>query len=96
MPRGSLVGPAATSVQWPGELVRLQLRQAPVQALSQHTPSTHWFEAHSLEAAQMCPRGLGPQLPLVQAAGGSQSASTLQVLVQAAWVPFDGGAQRKG
>jgi hypothetical protein len=74
----------------------MQLRQAPAQALSQHTPSTHWFEAHSLAAAQVCPRGLGPHVLFVHAAGGSQSASTLHALVQAAGAPLVPGAQRKG
>jgi hypothetical protein len=38
--RGSTL-PVATVMQWPGDVGRLQLWQAPAQAFSQHTPSTH-------------------------------------------------------
>jgi hypothetical protein len=80
--RGSTF-PAAVVRQEPGEVGELQVRQAPAQAFSQHTPSTQKFEAHSLAAAQACPSGLGPQVPFTQAAPVSQSESTLHVLVQA-------------
>jgi hypothetical protein len=73
-PRGS-VFPAAMVRQWPGEVGRLQLWQAPVQALSQQTPSTHWFDLHSLLPAQAKPIGLGPQVLFTQAVPVSQSLS---------------------
>ena len=73
-PRGSVL-PAATVKQWPGEVARLQLRHAPVQAFSQQTPSTHCPVAHSLPPAQVNPSGFGPQVPATQAVPVSQSLS---------------------
>jgi predicted Abi (CAAX) family protease len=61
----------------------LQLRQAPVHALSQQTPSTHWLEAHSLPPAQANPIGFGPQVLLTQAVPVSQSDWVWHELVQA-------------
>jgi hypothetical protein len=87
--RGSAF-PEAISVQVPGALGELQVRQAPPQALWQQTPSVQKPEAHSPAAPQVCPIGLGPQVRFTQAAPVSQSASTLQTLVQ---LP---AAQRKG
>ena len=69
-------------VHLPRELGKEQLRQAPVQALSQQTPSTHWFDLHSLALPQGCPFCLRPQLRLTQAKPVSQSASVLQAPVQ--------------
>jgi hypothetical protein len=69
-------------VHLPSELGSEQLRQAPVQALSQQTPSTHWFDLHSLPFAQGCPFCLSPQLRFTQAKPLSQSASTLHAPVQ--------------
>jgi len=77
-------------VQVPGAFGELQVRQAPPQALWQHTPSMQKPEAHSPAAPQVCPIGLGPQVWFTQAAPVSQSASTLHALVQAP------AAQRKG
>jgi hypothetical protein len=57
--------PAATFRHWPGELGRLQLRQEPVQALSQQTLSTHWLDSQSLAFAQGCPGFFLPQVPEV-------------------------------
>jgi hypothetical protein len=67
-----------------------QLRQAPAQALSQHTPSTHCPDLHSLALPQLCPFCLGPQVRFTQAMPWSHSSSVLQMMVQAAAV------QRKG
>ena len=67
-----------------GEDVTAQLRQPPVQALSQQTPSTHWPDLHSLALLQVCPSCLGPQVPFTQAIPVSQSVSFSQVPVQAA------------
>jgi hypothetical protein len=56
---------AATFRHRPGEPGRLQLRQAPPQALSQQTPSTHWLDSQSLGAVQGTPGFVFPQLPFV-------------------------------
>src|SRR5689334_3872686 len=88
MARGSTV-PAAIGMQWPA-IDPAQVRQAPVHAWSQQTPSTQWLCWHSLESLQLWPSCLGPQVPLTQAIPVSQSALVTQLLVQA---PF---AQRKG
>jgi hypothetical protein len=58
-------GTAATLTHWPGEPGRLQLRQSPVQALSQQTPSTHWLDSQSLGSVQYTPGFFFPQLPVV-------------------------------
>jgi hypothetical protein len=50
-----------------------QLRQAPVQASAQQTPSTQKFELHSAAAAQGWPSSFLPQLPFTQAMPGAQS-----------------------
>ncbi len=80
--RGSAL-PTATRVHLPCDPGSPQLRQAPVQALSQQTPSTHWPDLHSLPALQTWPFCLGPQLWLTQLMPVSQSLSALQTLVQA-------------
>ena len=51
MRRGSGV-PMATGMHRPGAEASAQLRQGPVQALSQQTPSTHCWLAHSVLAVQ--------------------------------------------
>ena len=50
-PRGSTL-PAAIEVHLPGVDGSEQLRQAPVQAVSQQTPSTQWVERHSVPVEQ--------------------------------------------
>ena len=88
----------ATFKHRPGELGRLQLWQAPAQLFSQHTPSTHWFDRHSLGLAQDCPFCFGPQEPVVTPFTvfsthwfpGAQSESSLQTVAHAVLV------QRKG
>jgi len=74
------------SVHLPMLLLRLQLRQAPVQALSQQTPSTQWLFWHSPSLLQVWPSGLGPQLSFWQALPSAQSTAwvaTVQDDVQA-------------
>jgi hypothetical protein len=80
--RGSAV-PAGIDVHLPGVEGRLQLRQAPVQAVSQHRPSTQKFDWHSLPAPQGWPLSFGPHAPFTQACPTSQSALLVQWLVQA-------------
>jgi hypothetical protein len=53
-----------------------------VQALSQQTPSTQWFDAHSVASRQAWPFCLGPQVLFTQAMPVSQSRSVWQVFVQ--------------
>ena len=90
--------PPATFKHRPGEPGRLQLRHEPLQLLSQQTPSTHWPEAHSLEAEQGCPIPRGPHSPVVTPFTvccthwfpGRQSVSALQFLTQALLVHWKG------
>jgi len=74
---------AGLDAQVPSEVDSAQLRQAPVQAELQQTPSTQKLEAHSLPAEQGCPFDLGPQLPLTQLWPLTQSLSVAQWLMQA-------------
>jgi hypothetical protein len=90
--------PLATFKHRPGELGKLQLWQVPAQLFSQHTPSTHWPETHSLALAQSCPFCFLPQEPVVTPFTvcsthwfpGAQSESSVQICVHATPV------QRKG
>jgi hypothetical protein len=77
-------------VQRPSDADSEQLRQAPVQAWSQQTPSTQWFFRHSLDAVHGWPSILGPQVPLTQAIPVSQSALVVQVSVQAPFRQVNG------
>jgi hypothetical protein len=81
-PRGSAL-PGAMGMHRPGALGSPQLRHAPVQALSQQTPSTQWLLAHSLAVLQTLPSLRGPQFLLTHATPGAQSASLPHVTVQA-------------
>ena len=81
-PRGSAL-PAAIEVHLPGAEASEQLRQAPVQAASQHTLSTQWVDRHSGPVEHGWPFCLGPHSPLTQACPASQSASLRQTLLQA-------------
>jgi hypothetical protein len=86
-PRGSTV-PAAVGVQRPSDEGTLHLRHAPVQAVSQQTPSTQWLFWHSLSALHGWPSIFGPQVPsprlfVTHAMPVSQSAELLQILVHA-------------
>src|SRR4029079_3219209 len=96
MPRGS-ADPAAIGVQRPIDAARPQLRHGPVQAWSQHTPSTQWLCWHSASPVQIWPACFGPQVLLTHAMPVSQSALVAQVLVQAplahrngwqSWMPW--------
>ena len=81
-PCGSAV-PAAVDAQVPSEVDSAQLRQEPVQAELQQTPSAQKLEAHSVPTEQGWPFDLGPQLPLTQLWPLTQSASLAQWLMQA-------------
>ena len=76
--------PGGTGAQVPSEVETAQLRQPPVQAVVQQTPSAQNPLLHSLAAEQGWPGALGPQLPLTQASPPWQSASLVQWLMQAA------------
>jgi hypothetical protein len=89
MPAGSAV-PFATVVHVPSVDGSAQLRHAPVQPLSQQTPSTQNPDLHSVPLAHGCPGNFGPQVLFTQAMPVSQSVSTLQVPVH--WP----STQRKG
>ena len=57
----------------------LQVRQAPVHATLQHSPSAQNPDAHSLPLLQTAPRGLGPQLPETHWTPLTQSEADAQV-----------------
>lgn len=81
-PRGS-PAPSGTGAQVPSDVDSAQLRQLPVQAVAQQTPSAQKLLPHSLFAEQGCPSALGPQLPATQLWPATQSASLAQWLTQA-------------
>jgi hypothetical protein len=81
-PCGS-TAPRDTGEQVPSELDRAQLRQLPVQAVAQQTPSAQKPLAHSPPAAQGWPSAFGPQLPFTQVCPSTQSASLAHWLTQA-------------
>ncbi len=70
-------------MQVPGAVDSAQLRQLPVQAESQQTPSTQKPLAHSPAPPHDCPFGFRPQLPFWQDWPATQSASVVQWLMQA-------------
>jgi hypothetical protein len=82
--------PAATGVQTPGAEGRAQLRQAPVQASAQQTPSTQKFDKQSVAAPHGWPLVRLPQLPLIHTLPPTQSSLLVQRLTHAL------SAQRKG
>ena len=88
-PRGSPL-PAGIDVHLPGAEAREQLRQAPVQAVSQQMPSTQWVERHSPFAEQGWPFCLGPHSPLTQACPASQSLSVVHTLLHASTTHLNG------
>ncbi len=67
----------------PGDDGSAQLRQAPVHALSQHTPSTQLPFSHCGPVVQLWPSFLSPHVPLRQLLSVSQSPSLWQLSVQA-------------
>jgi hypothetical protein len=54
--------------------------QVPEQAVMQHLPCAQIFELHSASAPQLAPIGFGPQLPMTQLLGVTQSASVAHVV----------------
>lgn len=82
--------PSAMGVHLPSDEGSAQLRQPPVQASAQQTPSTQLPDWHSVPTLQIWPFCLGPQVPFTQAIPATQSESLLQLELQA---PF---TQRKG
>jgi hypothetical protein len=82
IPCGS-VPAAGLGVQTPSDDDSAQLRQAPLQASAQQTPSTQKLEAHWLAAVQAWPFDLGPQLPLTQVWVVRQSLLLVQTPTQA-------------
>ena len=86
-PRGSAT-PAPTLVHVPTEPARAHETQAPVQAVSQQTPSTQWPKAHWLGSAGLQASPfifLAKQLPPrpLQYVPAAQSASVLHAPPQA-------------
>ena len=63
--RGS-AAPAGSGAHLPIDDGSAQLRQAPMQASAQQTPSTQKPLLHSVPAAHGDPSDLGPQLPFWQ------------------------------
>ncbi len=75
--------PTEIGQQVPIRPLWLQLTQAPVQATLQQNPSAQNFEAHCEPAVQTAPIGLGPQLPFTHLMPLAQSASAVQLALQA-------------
>jgi hypothetical protein len=80
--RGSCV-PAATGVHTPSADGSAQLRQPPLHASAQQTPSTQNPDTHSSSAAHTWPLALRPQLPLSHAWPATQSALLVHRLTHA-------------
>src|SRR6185312_26693 len=78
--------PSGTGAQVPSEVDSAQLRQLPVQAVAQQTPSAQKPLPHSVPAEQGWPSALGPQLPFTQLCPAMQSLSVAQWLTQALFV----------
>jgi hypothetical protein len=81
-PCGS-AAPAGLDAQVPSEVDSAQLRQEPVQAELQQTPSTQKLDAQSDACLQAPPVVSGPQLLLTQATPGAQSPFVAQVVLHA-------------
>jgi hypothetical protein len=79
--RGSRV-PERTGVQVPRAPAEAQYWQRPAQAVLQQTPSTQLPLAHWSPLVQVWPLPRGPQLPLLQTLGATQSASAVQLCLQ--------------
>ena len=80
-PCGS-IAPAGTGLQAPALPVTLHDAQDAQLADEQQTPSTQLPLAHSVPAAQTCPRRFKPQEPLLQTVPVTQSASLEQAARQ--------------
>jgi hypothetical protein len=74
--------PFPTFVQCPSAICSAQLWQAPPQALSQQTPSTHCLDWHCAAAVQAEPSGFSPHDPPMQLFGETQSLSEAQLVLQ--------------
>ena len=81
VPRGSAF-PATIGVHVPSDATSEQLRQAPVHAVSQQTPSTQKLLAQSAFARHALPGAILPHDLLTHAWPGSQSASMRHPLLQ--------------
>jgi hypothetical protein len=82
------VFPAVTGPQVPALPGTLQESQAPVHAVSQHTPSTHWPLAHWLPAEQaMLLVCFGTHMPPLQKLPAAHCASAVHALGHAAEPP---------
>ncbi len=75
--------PIGTGAHVPSDVDRAQLRQLPVQAVAQQTPSAQNPLPHSVPAEHGWPSALGPQLPFTQVWPATQSASLAQWLTHA-------------
>jgi hypothetical protein len=81
--------PAAIEVHVPSEPETAQLRQAPVQVVSQQSPSAQCALTQSASAVHVCPFTFCPQVPaeapvgIVQLCPGAQSVWLEQYSVQA-------------
>jgi hypothetical protein len=83
-PRGSTVF-AGTFTQRPREVENAQYMHEPVQAVSQHTPSTQLPSSQSAADLQAWPMGRLPQLPFEHVLLGEQSALVAQLSLH--WLP---------
>jgi hypothetical protein len=87
--------PAATGEQVPGLLVSAQDMHLPVQAVAQQTPWAQVALRQSAPLEQTAPFGLRPQEPPLQVEGAAQSASVVQLDLQAL-TPQVNGKQEVG
>jgi hypothetical protein len=71
--------PLGTSMHSPSLPAIAHDLHVPAHALLQQTPCAQNVDAQSVPAVQGAPGGLGPQLPLTQAAPATQSAAVVQL-----------------
>jgi hypothetical protein len=76
--------PDGTGVQVPAVAERAHDRHVPVQAVLQQTRCAQMPLAHSVPSAHVAPGDFRPHEPFVHIAGGPQSASAVQLALQAA------------
>jgi len=79
-PPGSI--PSGTFLHVPSLPPTAHDLHVPVQVVMQQRPCAQIFELHSSSPPQEAPIGFGPQLPLMQLLGETQSASVLQLVRQ--------------
>jgi hypothetical protein len=82
-PAGS-VPPIGTAAHVPALPSRPHDMQLPVQSVLQQVPWAQMALLHSVPSPQIAPSGFRPHDPAVQTPGGAQSASAVQVDLQAA------------